>query len=46
MKLLAGIDIGSLTGKIVVFKFQGEKIIDKFSSLKKVGYAPGDIANN
>ncbi|MHA2166128.1 MAG: acyl-CoA dehydratase activase [Candidatus Hodarchaeales archaeon] len=46
MKLLAGIDIGSLTGKIVVFKFQGKKIIDQFSSLKKVGYAPGDIADN
>lgn len=45
MKLLAGIDIGSLTGKIVVFKYQGGKITDKFSLLKKVGYAPGNVAN-
>ncbi len=46
MKLLAGIDIGSLTGKIVVFKFQGDKIIDRFSSLKNVGYAPGNVAKS
>ena len=46
MKLLAGIDIGSLTGKIVVFKYDNEKIIDKYSSLKKIGYAPGNVAKN
>ena len=46
MKLVAGIDIGSLTAKIVVLKIQDKKIVDRFSSLKKVGYAPGNVANN
>jgi len=46
MKLVAGIDIGSLTAKIVVIKIQGNEIIDQFSSLKKAGYAPGNVASS
>jgi predicted CoA-substrate-specific enzyme activase len=46
MKLVAGIDIGSLTAKVVVIKIQGDEIIDRFSSIKKVGYAPGNVANS
>ncbi|MHA1443532.1 MAG: acyl-CoA dehydratase activase [Candidatus Hodarchaeales archaeon] len=46
MKLVAGIDIGSLTAKIVVNKIQENKIVDQFSSLKKVGYAPGKVASS
>ena len=46
MKLLAGIDIGSLTGKIAVLKYQDDEIIDEFTSLRKVGYAPGNVAKN
>jgi len=46
MKLVAGIDIGSLTAKIVVIRVQDKKIIDRFSSLKKAGYAPGNVASS
>jgi predicted CoA-substrate-specific enzyme activase len=46
MAFVAGIDIGSLTAKIVVLEAnKGPKRI-KFSKLAKVGYSPGNISIN
>jgi predicted CoA-substrate-specific enzyme activase len=46
MALVAGIDIGSLTVKIVVLNTKDPSNKHNFSQLKKVGYAPGNIARN
>lgn len=40
-----GIDIGSLTGKIVVLFVEEKGIIQKYSLIKRVGYNPTSIAD-
>ncbi|PWI49354.1 2-hydroxyglutaryl-CoA dehydratase [Candidatus Heimdallarchaeota archaeon B3_Heim] len=45
MALVAGIDIGSLTAKIIVLDTNKNSNTKSFSQLKKVGYAPGNIAS-
>ncbi|MHA1975300.1 MAG: acyl-CoA dehydratase activase [Candidatus Hodarchaeales archaeon] len=44
MVLVAGIDIGSLTAKIIVLDTANNSPEIKFSQLTKVGYAPGNMA--
>ncbi|WP_455139287.1 acyl-CoA dehydratase activase [Candidatus Hodarchaeum mangrovi] len=44
MSTVAGLDIGSLTAKIVVLKYENSHLIKKFSQLQKVGYNPSKIA--
>ncbi|MFX0123562.1 MAG: acyl-CoA dehydratase activase [Candidatus Hodarchaeota archaeon] len=49
MKLVAGIDIGSLTAKIIVLAvFNGNKndIQQKYSFIRRVGYNPTGVADN
>ena len=43
--LVVGIDIGSLTGKIVVLTVESNGIRQKFSYIKRVGYNPSAVAN-
>jgi predicted CoA-substrate-specific enzyme activase len=42
--LVAGIDVGSLTVKIVVLERNGSSILTRFKLLEKAGYAPGEVA--
>ncbi|MHA2225489.1 MAG: acyl-CoA dehydratase activase [Candidatus Hodarchaeales archaeon] len=42
MKVAVGIDVGSLTVKIVVLNSNGQKL---FTSLRRVGYNPSGVAN-
>ena len=44
MVFVAGIDIGSLTAKIVVLEIQDGDLEKKFSRIQKVGYAPESVA--
>ena len=46
MVLVAGIDIGSLTAKIIVLDTNNNSPEITFSQLKKVGYAPENIATS
>lgn len=46
MTFVAGIDIGSLTAKIVVLDTSEDTNKVLFSQLAKVGYSPGNISNN
>jgi len=46
LNTVAGIDIGSLTAKIVVIKSEDSHLIRKFSKLQKVGYNPSKVAHN
>ncbi|MFX0170494.1 MAG: acyl-CoA dehydratase activase [Candidatus Hodarchaeota archaeon] len=45
MTLVAGVDIGSLTAKIVVLSIRNNTIQQKYSYLRRVGYNPLGIAN-
>ena len=46
MSTVAGIDIGSLTAKIIVLETKNFNLIQKFSQLQKVGYNPSKVAQN
>ncbi len=46
MVLVTGIDIGSLTAKIVVLELKEDTLDKRFSQIQKVGYSPTSIAQN
>ncbi|MHA1225314.1 MAG: acyl-CoA dehydratase activase [Candidatus Hodarchaeales archaeon] len=45
MNIVAGIDIGSLTAKIVVLRINNGNVEEIFSKIQKVGYNPSGIAS-
>jgi predicted CoA-substrate-specific enzyme activase len=46
MKLVAGIDIGSLTAKIIVLAISSNDLEQRYSFIRRVGYNPAGVAKD